>query len=228
MNIFVFSDESGVFDKVHNKIYVYGGVIFLSKEDKDNNSRKYKHVEKTISTSGGYDNNYELKACRITNKEKAKIYRSLNNCIKFGVIISQERVNDEKFQNKKSKQRYLDYAYKIALKRTLVDLIEKRIIIKEDVENIYCFVDEHTTATNGCYELREALEQEFKIGTTNFKYMKFYPPLFTNLRSLELKYCNSAKIPLIRAADIVANNIYYKAMNEKLEKAENLYIYYLP
>ena len=44
------------------------------KEDKDNNSRKYKHVEKTISTSGGYDNNYELKACRITNKEKAKIY----------------------------------------------------------------------------------------------------------------------------------------------------------
>ena len=46
MNIFVYSDESGVFDKVHNDIYVYGGIIFLSKEEKDNNVRKYLNVEK--------------------------------------------------------------------------------------------------------------------------------------------------------------------------------------
>lgn len=228
MNIFVFSDESGVFDKVHNDIYVYGGVIFLSKEDKDNNSRKYKNVEKVIRNSGGYANNYELKACRLTNKEKSKIYRSLNKCIKFGVVISQDRVIDEIFENKKSKQRFLDYAYKIALKKTLTDLIEKRLIDREAVENIYCFVDEHTTATNGRYELREGLEREFKIGTTNYRCMKFHPPLFTNLKALEVKYCNSASVPLVRAADIVANNIFYKSINGKLEKSNNLYIYYLP
>lgn len=28
MNIFVYSDESGVFDKIHNKIFVFGGAIF--------------------------------------------------------------------------------------------------------------------------------------------------------------------------------------------------------
>ena len=33
MNLYIYSDESGVFDKVHNDIYVYGGVLFLSKED---------------------------------------------------------------------------------------------------------------------------------------------------------------------------------------------------
>ena len=29
MDLFIYSDESGVFDKEHNEIYVYGGLIFL-------------------------------------------------------------------------------------------------------------------------------------------------------------------------------------------------------
>jgi len=33
------------------------------------------------------------------------------------------------------------------------------------IENIYIYVDEHVTATDGRYELREAIEQEFKHGT---------------------------------------------------------------
>ena len=114
MNLYIYSDESGVFDKVHNDIYVYGGVLFLSKEDKDINARKYKHVEKVIRESKGYDKNIELKACILENKEKSKIYRSLNKCIKFGVIVNQKNIRDEIFSNKKSKQRYLDYAYKMA------------------------------------------------------------------------------------------------------------------
>lgn len=76
---------------------------------------------------------------------------------------------------------------------------------------MYVFVDEHTTATNGIYELREGLEQEFKSGTYNMSYDKFFPPLFRKLKSLDLKYCNSATTPLIRAADIVANKLYYLA-----------------
>lgn len=35
MDLFIYSDESGVFDKVHNEIFVYGGLIFLGKEEKD-------------------------------------------------------------------------------------------------------------------------------------------------------------------------------------------------
>ena len=35
MNIFVYSDESGVFDVKHNEIYVFAGVVYLSKEDRD-------------------------------------------------------------------------------------------------------------------------------------------------------------------------------------------------
>ena len=43
MDLFIYSDESGVFDKEHNEIYVYGGLIFLGKEQKDS----YKFVAKT-------------------------------------------------------------------------------------------------------------------------------------------------------------------------------------
>lgn len=48
MDIFVYSDEFGVFDNVHNDIFVYGGLIFFNKNDKDVYCRKYIHAEKTV------------------------------------------------------------------------------------------------------------------------------------------------------------------------------------
>lgn len=94
MDLFIYSDESGVFDKEHNELYVYGGLIFLGKEQKE---------------------------------------------------------------SKKDKQRYLDYVYKIGLKN-----------------------------------------------------------------------CDSSKVSLIRAADIVANRIYYMALNRNIEKLEGIYLSTLP
>ena len=41
MDLFIFSDESGVFDKAHNEIFVYGGLIFLGKHQKDEYIRRY-------------------------------------------------------------------------------------------------------------------------------------------------------------------------------------------
>ena len=41
MNIYIYSDESGVFDKVNNDIYVFAGIIVLEKENKDILTRKY-------------------------------------------------------------------------------------------------------------------------------------------------------------------------------------------
>lgn len=33
MNIYIYSDESGVLDKQHNRYYVFGGLIFLSSSE---------------------------------------------------------------------------------------------------------------------------------------------------------------------------------------------------
>ena len=226
MDLFIYSDESGVFDKVHNEIFVYGGLIFLGKKQKDEYVRRYLAAEKAIRGKK-YKGECELKACRIQNKEKGKLYRSMGNSIKFGIIINQKNILDRIFLSKKDKQRYLDYAYKIGLKRALQQLIATGVIEKS-IDNIYIYNDEHSTATNGRYELREGLEQEFKLGTYNMQYDKFFPPLFETMHGIQLDFCDSKKVTLIRAADIVANRIYYMALNRKLENLSGIYISTLP
>lgn len=230
MNIFVYSDESGVFDKVHNDIFVFGGIVFLSKDDRDIMSRKYSAAERIIRSSSKIPTSKELKAATITNSQKGKLYRSLNGCYKFAAIVEQKRVHDHIFVDKKTKQRYLDYVYKIAVKRLLEKLIQNSVFNPSAVENMYFFVDEHTTATNGCYELREGLEQEFRSGTFNWSYNTFYQPLFPQVKCVELKFCNSQSNTLVRAADIVANKVYYRAVtNDSFQNGENkLYVTYSP
>jgi len=231
MNIYVYSDESGVFDRVHNDVYVFGGVVFLGKEEKDIGSRKYKTAEDAIRKGGTYQKEDELKATTISNKEKGKLFRSLNNVYKFAVIIDLKAVFGEIFEHKKTKQRYLDYAYKLGIKKAFEKLIDLNRINPEEIERVCFFVDEHSTATDGLYELREALEQEFKIGTFNQNYSRHFPPIFPNLVSVELKFCNSQTVRLVRAADIVANRVYYHAtrnLNEELFQIPNLCIHHLP
>ncbi len=217
MNLYIYSDESGVFDKKHNKHFVFGWLVLFSKSEKENISRKYLAVEKVLSKK--YPT--ELKACIVENRDKNKLFKALNSVQKGGVVVKQDKVLDDIFTNKKSKQRYLDYVYKIGIKRHFLDLIKKQLIKPEEVENIYFFPDEHTTATNGLYELREGLLSEFKDGTFNHKYDKFYPPIFPNLVSLDVKYCASDKVRLVRGADIIANKIYYHSVNDKLSDITN-------
>lgn len=234
MIIFVYSDESGVFDYKHNKYFVFGGLIFLSKTERETCIRKYIHAEKTIRdiSEKHLKTKLEVKAANISNKAKGKLFRSLNQYIKFGVIIHQELINEYIWLNKKSKQRYLDYAFKIALKRCLESLIEENRITPSEVEGLIVNVDEHSTATDGRYELRTALENEFKIGTFNKQHDKYFPPLFPQLKNLLCNYCNSEKITLIRAADIVANRIYYLARKHQgrdyLIKDKDFYVIQLP
>lgn len=230
MNIYIYSDESGVLDKFHNKYFVFGGLIFLSREEKDKYSRRYIATEKVIRKIEGLDKGTEVKAFNISNKSKNKLYRSINSIEKFGIIIHQKELLDNLFDNKKGKQRYLDWAYKMAVKAKFQELISQQKIVASEVEHLCFFVDEHATATNGIYELRESLEQEFKFGTYHFEWSVFHPPIFPNLKSVELRYCNSATKTLVRAADIVANHIYFLANKNEgiIEEKNNLRVIYHP
>lgn len=231
MNIYVYSDESGVFDKVHNACFVFSGLIILGNEEKEIWSRKYSVAEKVIRNKNNWDKSKEVKATTISNSEKNKLFRSLNSCYKFSVVIDQKRVIDNIFKSKKDKQRYLDYAYKIAVKKALESMIKTDIVKPDEVEGIYFFVDEHTTATNGRYELRESLEQELKNGTYNWKYSEFFPPIFPNVKHVDVTFCNSASKLLVRAADIVANKVYHLAIEERIDeikKLPNMFMIELP
>lgn len=233
MNIFVFSDESGVFDKkkniFENNFFVFSGIIFLSKSDKDNFSRQFLSAERKLRTELNKDKSIELKANILRNKHKLSLFRLTNKCYRFSAIINKSKVLPSIFENKKTRQRFLDYAFKISLKRSFEKLISKGIINPLEVENIYITVDEHTTATDGRYELREGLEAEFKIGTYNLSYNVFYPPIFPNMKVITLEFANSDKVSLIRAADIIANRIFYLVRNDKtLPSKDNLFITHLP
>ncbi len=212
MNIYVYSDESGVFDKLHNEFFVYGGIILLGKEEKEDCSRRYLNAEKAVRTSENFSSDTEVKATTVSNKNKSKLYRSLNHIYKFGAVIHQPTVYDRIYAHKKTKQRYLDYAYKIAVRRCFESLIHRSILDPKIVQNIYFYVDEHTTATDGRYELREGLEQELKIGTFNDSWNSFHSPLFPTMFGVNVELCNSESNRLVRAADIVSNHIYYMAV----------------
>lgn len=233
MNIYVYSDESGVLDKAHNEYFVFGGLVFLSKDDKESMIRRYIAAEKNVRKGGRYVKQAELKAATIKADDKRKLYRLLGDCFKFGTVIEQKSVLDSIMSNKKSKQRYLDFAYKIGVKRLLQRLIAEGIIVPEEVNHIFFYVDEHTTATNGVYELRESLEEEFKNGIHNWNFSQFFPPIFPAMKSVELNYCNSETVTLVRAADIVANRIYHDVISGKefqpFDNEKNrLLITYLP
>lgn len=231
MDIFVYSDESGVFDPIHNEYFVFSGVICLSKDEKDNCLRKYLGLERELRHRANYDIDKELKATDITIKEKRKLFNSMKNIYKFCVIVDQKRVNKNIISNKKTKQRFLDYAFKMGLKNALKSLISQEIIDCNEVENIYVFCDEHNTATNGRYELQEALFQEFKIGTFNWSYNIYFEPLFKKINSVNVEFLCSKKQPLIRASDVIANRIYFHCTRNEFDKikgVENLFIKHLP
>ena len=230
MNIYVYSDESGVFDYAHNDYFVFGGLICFGNAEKEKTARKYAHVEKTLKESHWYDADLELKASNITNTDKGKIFRSLNESFKFCVLVKQKELDKKIFENKKHKQRYLDYAYKIVLKKCFEQMISKGFLNPKQVDSIIVNVDEHTTATDGKYELRENLLNEFKYGTFNYEWDKFFEPIFPRLNDVVVNFCDSSKTRLVRAADVIANHCFYSANknNGIVEGKTNMFVYVLP
>lgn len=228
MKLFIYSDESGVFDYKHSDFFVFGGIICFGQEQKELLSRKYSHVEKIIRN--GKSSNKEIKASNVTNAQKGKLYRSLNDAYKFTVVIKLKNLDSNIFENKKHKQRYMDFAYKMVLKKCLQCLIKNSIIQPTDIDTICVCVDEHSTATDGLYELRENLLREFKIGTFNPSYQHYFDPIFPQLKSLNVNFCNSANQLLIRAADIVANHSYHKVIDGLgyIKELKNTFVLYMP
>ena len=230
MDIYIYSDESGVLDYKHHKYYIFGGVVFCSVDDRDAWNRRYIAAENNIRNIECQPSSIELKASVLSNGSKNKLYKLLSRTERSGAVIDEQKLNRKLFDNKKEKQRYLDWVFKLAIKTKFEDLLRRGILQAQNVSNLFFYTDEHTTATDGIYELRESLEHEFKFGTINYIYNSFYPPIFPDVSTVNLHFCNSAKKPLIRAADIIANHLLYQAYNNNgiIPEDPKLHIYYHP
>lgn len=229
MDLYIYSDESGTFDVKHNEYFVFGGLVCVGKEERNKYSRLYSNAEKTIR-DGRTHKEREIKGNNTSNEQKGKLFRSLNNVHKFAIIIKQKEISKSIFKDKRHKQRFLDFAYKLVVKAAIKRLLETHVINVDKVHEMEFYCDEHQTATDGLYELRESLYNEFKIGTFNANWNIFYEPLFPKLNQLNVHFCNSKNTLLVRAADIIANKIYYLQRKDILgfRNLNNFTIYYFP
>ena len=212
MEIFVYSDESGVFDYKHRKYFVMAGIVFDDKQEMDSMIRRYKAAEKNLRKKRLYKNVGELKAAKLSFDDRRNLFHLTSECDRFAFIINMEALNKKHiFANPESKQRYLDWAFKVGLKKLFTHLIARGSIIPGNDIKINCIIDEHSTATNGLYGLEQAIFREFHEGTLNYEYGMYHKPILkeSNL-SVRVKYVNSEAYEMVRAADIIANRILFE------------------
>lgn len=209
--VYVYSDESGVFDKFHKDYFVYAGIAVIGQDNVSILARSYLNAEKNLRKSCKYKELPELKASKLENDAKRKLYRIIKDCYKFIVVVRLKELQDERFCNRLSQQRYLDYAYKRGLKNLLRNMAKNGELDLSQEFEIRCYIDEHNIATNGRYDLCSSIYTEFKRGLylPNFE----IKPIATGLRDVSTTYCNSETNTLVRASDILANRALFEAKN---------------
>ncbi len=209
--VYVYSDESGVFDKFHKDYFVYAGIAVIGQDNVSILARSYLNAEKNLRKSCKYKELPELKASKLENDDKRKLYRIIKDCYKFIVVVRLKELQDERFCNRLSQQRYLDYAYKRGLKNLLRNMAKNGELDLSQEFEIRCYIDEHNIATNGKYDLGSSIYTEFKRGLylPNFE----IKPIATGLRDVSTTYCNSETNTLVRASDILANRALFEARN---------------
>lgn len=110
--------------------------------------------------------------------------------------------------SKKSIHRYKDYCVKRAAKAKLIDLINQAKLDRATPTVLRLFIDNQPTSTDGFYNLKESIFEEFSSGINNFDYGTYYEPIFYSLLSVETTYCDSRYHFLIQASDILANHVF--------------------
>lgn len=203
--ISIFIDDSGVFHSNHN-YFVYAGFCFISDEDKISAKRRYRSLNTRIRRANAIEG--ELKASTLERRHKNALFKVLKDEISFSVSVNLSSVRTGIMTDKKSRQRFKDYALKRVVKNLFKKLLEQGLISKNDDIELFVNIDQQGFATNGLYGLGDGILEELKYGITNFNYGTFYPPILEGKFVVHTKSCVSENDYLIQAADILANRIW--------------------
>lgn len=212
VKLYVYADESGAFDKVHNDWFVYGGLVLVGSDAKEDATRRFMAIEKGIrETNQDHADDVELKASHMSLKERKRSFTSIkkSGCHQFAVIVDQRSLHDGVFDSKQRKQRFLDYALKRGIKDGIIKALRSEKVGVSEVDAVSVVVDEHSTSTCGKYNLVESINEELRYGMFNPSWSKFFPPLFgPRIPRIPVSYVDSSKVALVRAADVTANWVY--------------------
>ena len=210
--IYISLDDSGKLTK-NEEISVYGGLVFLSKKEKDKFITQYRSIIKDIR--GNYGKNTEIKNVNIKPGDKRRIMNYLKKYYNVALVIQNYRVYSHIINDKAAKGRFLDYSLRRLIKDILVNLInDKRIDAKKPIKMIIN-IDEQSTKSNGYYDLRSGLIEELKYGINNFNYASTITPVVHSDLKISLQYQNSKYCYLVQAADLLAGTIRRTVLDQK-------------
>lgn len=221
--VFIYVDDSGVLhEHAKNRYFIYAGYVFLDKKTKNDARRKYIALNKEIKKANEkYLELEELKASKIDRKHKYSLFKVLKNYESLSISVDIESIYDGILSNSRSIIRYKDFAMKKMIKEKFKILIsEGKIDPDEDIELII-HIDNQNIATNGYYNLRESIIEEFKYGIYNYDYGKLHKNIINGNMNVCVEYCDSKTETLIQAADILANRI-FTAYNKGDESLMNI------
>ena len=154
----------------------------------------------------------------------------------FCCIINNSSVKDYIMESKSSKGRYLDYAQKMLVKKIFLDLIREGKINSKKPVKLTMYIDEQTTKSNGYYNLKESIKEEFLHGIMNYNYGVIHEAILHSSFEIDIHYVDSKKNYIVQAADFVAGmsrNLYLKWLDNSSDNLTKLlhdytYIKYLP
>ncbi len=210
--IYINLDDSGkLTSKEH--ISVYGGLVFLSKKEKDKFITQYRSIISDIKCS--YCNSKdlcqnncpEIKNTNIKKTDKRRIMNYIKKYYVVALIIKNDDVYEHIKESKAAKGRFLDYSIRRMIKEIIKDLIKNGNINATKPIRLIVNIDQQSTKSNGYYNLRDGLIEELKYGICNYNYSgKINPIVFSDLE-VKVTYQDSGKSYVVQAADLLAGTI---------------------
>lgn len=227
--IYINLDDSGKLSNKEN-VCVYGGIVFLSKKEKDKFITQYRaiiddtkchycHQDKNTQCNSECP---ELKNFNLKPSHKRRIMNYIKKYYTIGCIISNARIFDYIMRDKASKGRYIDYAIRRLVKEVIKNLIKNNKIDPNLPVKIVLNIDEQSTKSNGYYGLKDGIIEELLHGISNFNYNTIHKPILFNSLEINLTYQHSDKSYVIQASDLIAGTIRHEFLNTKNNKMESM------
>lgn len=224
-SIYINLDDSGKLSK-KEIISVYGGLVFLSKKEKDKFITQYRSIINDIKCKYCKNKDLcnkncpEIKNTNIKNSDKRRIMNYIKKYFIVGLVISNQNVYTHIIENKAAKGRFLDYSLRRMIKEVINNQITNNKIDSKEPLKVIINIDEQTTKSNGYYNLHDGLVEELKYGISNFNYSCTYKPIVFNDLDVKVTYQDSGKSYLVQAADLVSGTIRRIILNALEEKQD--------
>lgn len=215
--IYINLDDSGKLT-AKEQISVYGGLVFLSKKEKDKFITQYRSIINDIKCEYCEQCNNDCPEIKNTNIKKTDKRRLMNYIKKYYVValvIKNDDIYEHIKQSKAARGRFVDYAIRRMIKEMIKSLIKCNSIDPNLPIKLIINIDQQSTKSNGYYNLHDGLIEELKYGILNYNYAsKIKPIIFSDL-DVVVSYQDSGKSYVVQAADLLAGTIRRTALDNQ-------------